>query len=459
MLRRQSLPLALVLLGLLYISLFQSYRAYEIDNPWYLSFSRSFLVDHGGPDFFLNGVFPDGMGGTLVFGRLPALLQALILNSARWMPIPAMLVSTGLVLAGLWFWFGFLLRQGASPETSVATILALGLTEPFVGMAERFRYEPFCFLLMSVAFWLAARRRPWMALTVALLALEAEPAAVLVFGTLVIFLVRSKDESKTSLGYGLLLASGCFCLTYFSLHPGIVQTLRDTDWHRGGGQREIGGFLRAYFITRKRHLPELLLLIVAAVVYLRRYCQAPLLVRRMAECTLFVCVFSFLMNWPTPAYMAFFFPFAIVLLGWALKTRWNKPWLLPAITGLLMLPQYAALAVMNRHEGFRAQDFRKVAKAIDHSERIAGLDDVQTQIMGDYSLWFAHPNHFRALSETTFASVPMEQLFLCFDSPLRPPPMVDPIVRYCSDLEGKIALREVEQVDVRGHRLHILMPQ
>jgi hypothetical protein len=456
---RRETPLLIVLLflGSFYVSIFHSYRAYEIDNPWYLSFSRNLFLHHYRSDFFLNGIFPDGMGGTLVFGRLPATLQAAILNHVGWMPVPAMLVSTVLVLAGLSFWFSFLRRQGFSPAAGGAMILALGLTEPFVGMAERFRFEPFCFLLLGVAFWLAAGRRAWLALVVGLLALEAEPAASLVFLALVIFMARSGKWRLTHLVYGIAIAGGCFGAIYFALHPDILQVLRDTNWHRGSGQREVGGFLRAYFISRKRHLPELLLLILAVLVYLRKGHQASPFIHRMAECAAVGCVFSFVMSWPTPAYMVFFYPFALVVAGWALQTRWQNPWLLPIVVGAIMLPQYGVLAVVNRHEGFRPQDIAQVADAIRQSEQTVGLDDANVQIMGDYSLWFAHPDNYRALATTTRPHIHAAQMFTCFDAPLRPASMVDPVITYCSELREIAGLREVKQLKVRGHQLHILV--
>ena len=46
---------------------------------------HNFRVSRIAGDFFLNDIFPDGVGGTPVFGRFAALLQAAILSHARWM--------------------------------------------------------------------------------------------------------------------------------------------------------------------------------------------------------------------------------------------------------------------------------------------------------------------------------------------------------------------------------------
>jgi hypothetical protein len=455
----KSLPwtagLCFTFLGILYSMLFQKYRAYEIDNPWYLSFSRSYWVDRYPGDMFLNGVFPNGMGGTAVFGRLPGIVQGAILNHFDWQPVPAMLISSVLVLAGLAVWYKILRQNGMSATKSSASILAVGLTEPFVGMADRFRFEPVAFFLLAIALWLAASRRPFFALVIALLALETEPAAVIIFCSVFLFLLRT-HQPPALLAWKTALAGVCFACFYFSLHADIFQILHHTDWHNGSAQREFGGFLRAYFIQRKRHLPELVLFALVVWVYFKKYAQAPSFVHRMAEVAALVCVFSFVMNWPTPAYMVFFFPPALVVSGWCIETKFKFEWFQPVLVAALMFPQYGALAYINAHEGYRKSDLVQVAAVIRKSEAEIGLNDAR--IMGDYSLWFAHPANYRALAGTTLMYISEEDLFLCFDRPIRPSAMVDPIVRYCPDVSDKIRVHEIDRLTIRGHLLHILAP-
>lgn len=445
----------LLLLGIFYAVLFQRYRAYEIDNPWYLSFSRNFWVHRFGKDFFLNGIFPDGMGGTDVFGRIPALIQGALLNPADWMPVPAMLLSTAVVLCGLWMWYLFLYSSGFSKERSVACVLALGISEPFVGMADRFRYEPYAFLLLATTFWLISKGHTRPALILSLLALEIEPAAGMVFLSVCLLLNRS-GTSWRRLFADLGIAGFCFLAIYGILHPHLFATLRTTDWHRGAAQREEGGFLHAYFVDRKRHLLELALLASCAIFYARHFRQAPLIVVRMAEIVCLVSLCSFAMRWPTPAYMIFWYPPAFVVVSWCLATAGWPAWGLPLLMAGFMLPQYAALVWINREEGYRPADLKAVHAAILLQEQRAGLDDQTTQIMGDYSLWFAHPEHYRGLARTTMRFLDQEDLFLCFDQPLRQPEMVDPIVRYCGDVRQNVRVRELGKLEVRGHLLHIL---
>jgi hypothetical protein len=447
----------LLVLAAFYIALFGLYRAYEIDNPWYLSFSRSYWVDHFTGDKFLNGIFPDGMGGTVVFGRLAALLQGIALHRFGWRPEPALWFSVTLVLLGLGLWYRFLRQSGWGVASSSALILALGLTEPFVSMANRFRFEPLSFVLFSATFLLAAQRRCTLAIAVGFLAVETEPAAGII-AISAIFLVSRMEGWTGKLLLRILFGGACFAIVYLSLHPDITSVLRGTDWHRGAGQRQIGGFLTAYFLERKRHLPELLFFLGIFFFYFRSRAQMSALVRRMAEVTGLVCLFSFVMNWPTPAYMIFFFPPALVVAAGVMQVRYKTVWLLPTFIALLMLPQYCAVAYLNRGESYRDEDLKAVNDLILGSEQKLGLLDSRTEIMGDYSLWFAHPSHYRALAKPTLAQIPNEDLFLCFDGPIRPAVMVDQIVRYCGDVRDRIAVREVGQMTVRGHLLRVLAP-
>src|ERR1700723_47894 len=54
-----------VLLGLFgfYLLMFLRYRPYDIDNPWFLSFSYNSYVEHICTDQFMNVRFPEGMDG------------------------------------------------------------------------------------------------------------------------------------------------------------------------------------------------------------------------------------------------------------------------------------------------------------------------------------------------------------------------------------------------------------
>ena len=57
------LVLLLALLAF-YLFIFLRYRPYDIDNPWFLSFSYNRFIEHIRSDQFAKVVFPGGMDGT-----------------------------------------------------------------------------------------------------------------------------------------------------------------------------------------------------------------------------------------------------------------------------------------------------------------------------------------------------------------------------------------------------------
>src|ERR1700761_1795632 len=79
-------PLATIIVALLlfYLSMFLHYRPFDIDNPWFLSFSYSSFVEHVYSDQYMNVAFPSGMDGTQFFGKTAAFAQYLVALCAGW---------------------------------------------------------------------------------------------------------------------------------------------------------------------------------------------------------------------------------------------------------------------------------------------------------------------------------------------------------------------------------------
>jgi hypothetical protein len=57
---------------LFYIALWGLYRPYNIDDPWFMSFSYDLCHRQSELDLAFGGRFPNGMGGTIAFGKLVA---------------------------------------------------------------------------------------------------------------------------------------------------------------------------------------------------------------------------------------------------------------------------------------------------------------------------------------------------------------------------------------------------
>jgi hypothetical protein len=61
-----------------YLFMFLRYRPYDIDNPWFLSFSYNRFIDHIRSDQFAKVTFPARMDGTRCFGLLAAFPQYVV---------------------------------------------------------------------------------------------------------------------------------------------------------------------------------------------------------------------------------------------------------------------------------------------------------------------------------------------------------------------------------------------
>src|ERR1700722_13315618 len=71
-------------IGLVYFLLIGKYRAFDIDNAWFPSFSYGFWIQHVSTDSFMLKTFPDGMGGVRAFGKLAAVTQGFVSSMSGW---------------------------------------------------------------------------------------------------------------------------------------------------------------------------------------------------------------------------------------------------------------------------------------------------------------------------------------------------------------------------------------
>ena len=80
-----SVLIIAVLVVVVYAALFGVYRCnVAIDTPWDLSFSYNYCVKGIDTDPTFGSIFPNGMGGTVAFGKLAALVQCAALSPFGW---------------------------------------------------------------------------------------------------------------------------------------------------------------------------------------------------------------------------------------------------------------------------------------------------------------------------------------------------------------------------------------
>ncbi len=448
---RHFSPQWIVLSGLFgfYLLMFLRYRPYDIDNPWFLSFSYNACIEHVGTDQFMEIKFPGGMDGTQYFGRIAAFLQCAVLNRTGWQQWPAMILSAVLIVAALGLWFIKLKKLGYGRTFVTVFLVGTGLSEPLLAAANRFRYESVSFFLLSLGLLLIASDSLFWGMLAGTLAIEVQPIAL---AGLIPLVVLASLTQKLRLREWLRLAAGgaASALIYLYLHANLFRSglLPHLPAEAGG---QVGGFVAAYFEDRIRHLPELIGFVIAAVAYWRK--RHLIKSHYAAISALLILLFSFVISHGNPAYMIFLYPFLILasLSAFQVEENWR-----PALAIFLVyfLSQYAVLAYLNRGRGYRTADIRQVSDEIRTIARDRDIDDATLKIYGDYGLWFAHPRNYRAASVGTEDSIQDADLYLCFDHDMDIPAMRPVGMLFCPDILERVPLRRVQSLDVRGNTLY-----
>ena len=175
-----SVSIIAVLVIAIHATMFGNYRVnLAIDTPWDLSFSYNYCMKGIDTDVTFGSQFPGGMGGTVAFGKLAAMVQCAPLAPFNWSMAAANVLSVAGVVLSMAAIFAFLVNQGFSRFKAVTCCLALAATEPFVAMANTSRYDYVTFLLAVGGLLLAARRHLVLAGLILVLAIEVHPIGIM----------------------------------------------------------------------------------------------------------------------------------------------------------------------------------------------------------------------------------------------------------------------------------------
>jgi hypothetical protein len=457
--RREYALIAII--GALYVVLIGRYNAFDIDSSWFPSFSYSYWVEHIETDTFMRGTFPSGMGGVVAFGKLAAIAQGALLSVFGWSLPAVTLISAGFVLVSLVFFADTCRRLGYSTNFTLCFIALLGFTEPFLAAAERARYEFLPVFLLSLALWLATRRNVVLAMFVAALAAEVEPAALVIAFAVGTFLLWLNTQVRTrQLFVRMLLGVAGAGTVFFLLHPHFVSIFRSAN-SRAVNKGYIpvpGGFVAAYYYAYPRHLPELAVLLVALVVCAVQ--KRHLLVEWPALCITVVLGLAMLLRWPNVAYFAFIAPFIWFFVLQVFYTDRRRNCILAAIL-LFTLPQYIhryKLWSPQLIRAFSLGEQKELQAAIGRAAARIGKEPEELNIVGDYALWFAHPHLFVNLNQEIVNPEMLRSadLLLCLDQPMNPNAVTTQEV-LCSGV-GAVDYKEAETITLHDRTLQLLLP-
>ena len=449
--------MVLAALFVLYQALFLHYRPYDVDNPWFLSFSYVQHVQGLRTDEFLHMRFPFGMDGTQFFGRIAADGQAAVAALFGWQQRPMAVLSSAAVACALGFWAWSLRRMGYGPRLILTFLVVAGTAEPFVSAANRFRFEPLSFLLTSAGLLLSTFDMVFAGILIAALAIETQPSALLGLVPVLIFnLARHGLTWRLALRASAALALGAgFTIL---LHPQLWLLLR-------GGQSATGsvplsvladhsGFI-AYFLM-PRHLPETVFLAITPWVFLFLGRRLPAKTAWIAWSAVAAAALAILSPHPNVIYTLFFYPLLLLLaLLWFNERQLG--WIM--LAGVVSATaQYTYLAYLNRGQGYRTADIAEISALIAQGEQASGLDDTNVRLLGDYSLWFAHPHNFVAGGDNNTAYAATSDLLLCYRQ--RPPGASQPqAMMNCDEMLRLLpATRLLGSSIVRGNTVWLYTP-
>jgi hypothetical protein len=384
--RSIAICLVAVLVVAVYAAMFANYRSVAIDTPWDLSFSYNYCMKGIETDATFGIQFPGGMGGTVAFGKLAAILQCAALAPFNWSLVAANVLSVVGVVLSMAAIFVFLVGERFSRIDAVSCCLALAATEPFVAMANQSKYEYVTFLLAVCGLLLAERRQFLLAGLISTLAIEGQPIGVMAPIYLIAYelsrMIQARRYRPEFDRLAKLMLGGVLGVTvYFILHPHIVALLtaypNPTEWGKEGSVH----FLYGYFFEARlyRHLPELVIFIACLLIHIwrRDYRQWPFpLVASLA--TLFI---GFLISHRNGFYTPFWYFPSFLLVFVTVSAAWRAV-VVPALVLVLFIPQYA-VAYVEGHKYARQGELQVARSAIASR----GTDLSHAHIFGDAIFW------------------------------------------------------------------------
>ena len=376
-----------VLVVAVHATMFGVYRVnLAIDTPWDLSFSYNYCIKGIDTDVTFGSRFPGGMGGTVAFGKLAAMVQCAALAPLKWSLVAANVLSVAGVVLSMAVIFAFLVGEGFGRFDALTCSLALAATEPFVAMANQSKYEYVTFPLAVGGLLLAARQHLLLAGLISVLAIEVQPIGIMAPIYLVALeLSRMIQARRYRLEFARaakLVFGGVLGLAvYFVLHPHILALLatfpNPAEWGKEGSFHFLYGY---FFETRLyRHLPELAIFAACLVVHTwrRDYLRWPFPILASLA-TFFIGFFIAHRNiFYTPFW---YFP-SFLLVFVTISIHW-RPVAVPMLVLALFVPQYA-VAYLEGHK-YARQDELQVARSVIAGR---GTNLSRAQIFGDSIFW------------------------------------------------------------------------
>jgi hypothetical protein len=292
--------------------------------------------------------------------------------------------------------------------------------EPFFNMANQGRFESVTFLFAGAALLLIAYGRIAIAGFVSAAAVEIQPIGIVVPPMAAIFVLSTHSGSKQDMVRSCMkLAAGCLAFVpfYFLLHPNLKDAIAHADTSRAIDRLYPPGFIYSYFFDEKyyRHIPELVLFILSIFLFIKH--RDKIYNKFSIYAVIALTILSWVIGWGNFNYTVFWY-FPALLLVFQIAQFYRLTAWLCLVLLLYVLPQYAVVYMLNRHRGFTQADITKISEQI---RKVAATDQRPLNIFGDFTLWFADPDHYFTARGGTVGGAGRATMVVCLDTPLTAP--------------------------------------
>jgi hypothetical protein len=439
------------LLAAAYVLLWNKYRPYNIDDSWFSSFSYNLCHKHSELDDAFGGRFPNGMGGTVVFGKLAAYPQCVLYDLFGWTLNSLQIFAKLTSLGGVTLIALALLKAGFERSLVWLFVISFIAMEPFFNMANQGRYESVTFLFMGAALLLVSYGRITFAGFISAAAVEIQPIGIVVPLFAAIFLLTTRPGSRREMVRSCLrLAAGglAFVPFYFLLHPNAMDAITHPDKGGTGNEIYLLGFLHNYFIDAKyyRHIPELALFTISIFLYIknRNKIDNKFAIYSFISLT----TLSLVTGWGNFNYTVFWY-FPALLLAFQIAQSYRMAAWLCLVLLLYVVPQYAVAYMLNRHSGFTQADITKISEQI---RKVAATDQRPLNIFGDYALWFADPTHYNVAGLGTVNRAGLATMAVCRD-------VTQKYLLSCDQIGQLVKLVPVSIVDLPSSKVKLFLTE
>lgn len=381
-----------ILIILLHVLMHGNFRKESIDDPWMLSWIYNYFKTGIRYDFSFRG---DAPGSALqLFFMTYVYIYGFTLNLIGFTQNNAHLISKLFLFGSVGLWYAIITKLNYKREIAIITVLLMLLLEPYLFIGNLARADALTFFLATLSLFLFMKDFYLLSGITTLVAFETHPMGIMAFFYIAAYVIYKREDifAEKSLllkRFGLFFI-GCMigCAYYLFLHFEYIIYLFYTV------EESLGkNCLYSYFFEERyyRHLPELMIIIAALFVYLKKKIYKE---DQFSLIFLIVALISaFLIRREISLYIIYIYPALLLIITLSFDNI-NRLKIITIIYIALLLPQYAYV-----YKQFSSYDLNAFIDKVTLSVPDDGLP-----VVGNPNSWYA----FKDRDFREYSNVPTE---------------------------------------------------